>query len=313
MGFYLDPSESLHKDQPENKFSYEFEYLYWFLNSGETLFSKKNYSEKYINYLQSKFSIDLNLKKLVDKKEHRNFWFYSRDELAKEINTKKYSWDFSKKHHFVDYQSRIFTSESELQAFKGQSNGQFVVKGNYGFSGKEVTTLENLQKKLSFPVIVEEKQERLMDFGIYVEGDNCIIYENLIDQSFQYKASCFQRSKLHDWKKFFSHFPIEKSEYERFEIAIETLKKHFKALNIESYNIDGFVYKQNTQVKINPMNEINYRRTMGLFFYKIFELYFQNFSEMTFEITKNPVIADGEIQLSPENSNFLVKCYASKD
>lgn len=204
---------------------------------------------------------------LVQSKEVQNSWGPLADiEVERELNSKLLSAELTQLIAPGEG-TRIFGKDS------GEAFGDFPLLCKFplsmsGRGNKRIRGPEDL-KGLKTPYILEPLRKRVLDFShfIYPEGD-LIVYENLVDENFQYRGTVFhdRRNPKSSAIPFFKKIPPEQilnyeEELARYRSLFEERAK--RAPVSFGYSIDSFVYEDGGSVRIRTCSEFNFRRTMG--------------------------------------------------
>lgn len=223
--------------------------------------SQKKYSDEFLSHVEM---ISGKKPQIVQTQECENWWGKLENvSLEQTLNSKELSASF-------EPDTQIISSLSELRLSDKQT---YIAKNPFGMSGQnlivfkkgEESNIEDLLTKTK-KLVVEPFFERVFDFSLYVFPDGQFIcYENLVDKNFQYKGTIFNDLKHPHISKLSFFNLIDSSEWDRYERSIENVIKKLKLMGASGgYSIDSFVYKTDEGIKIRPVCEINYRKTMGL-------------------------------------------------
>ncbi len=286
MQYYFEPLEIPGNPIPE-RFRNQFEFLFFYLEPNHSLASKKNYSEKYFNFLKDKFSIE---PKLVDYDlGDQNYWFFeNQDLLLNKIVIHDHLEDLNLWEH------EIYIANSRLDI----KEGHFLTKNPLGFSGRGV---KNLSKKenLTFPILIEEKLNRLKDFSYYHEDQNFIFYENKIGKNYNYLGTQFDQKLMNDFGDWFKAQGISDKEILLFQERKTQLHSRLISLNFERYNVDCFTYLSGNKVKIHIACEVNLRKSMGYLLSKVFKERFSEHQIINFKLEQGVEKLNQESSLGP--------------
>ena len=123
--YYFDPSINFHK-RGIDKFSEVFEFLYFFI-SDDLLYSCRDYSDEYLDYLRAKFSLNPKYKLQKNRKNLKNHWFHEKEDwnylLSSKVKFTELLMMMDLYEHIV---SLIEVSEVE--------NKEFLYKSEFGYS-----------------------------------------------------------------------------------------------------------------------------------------------------------------------------------
>lgn len=294
MQYYFEPLEIPGKKTP-SFFQNQFEYLFFYLEPDLKLASKKKYPQEFIDYLEENFKISLETTDYHQGK--KNYWFFN--EQKKQIFNKIEIFELLKDLKLWEHDIFVASAERELKS------GNYLIKTPFGFSGRGVFE-QGTRRKIDFPVLVEQKLQRVKDFSYFKSGNDFIFYENFIGKRFNYLGTTFQKAHLANFDSWFLANRVSSKEILFFKEKVENLNSFLKANQIEEYNVDCFLHLFENEVKIHIACEINLRKTMGYLFYQVYRRYYWKFDEMAFRLSKIPP----EIQtksLGPlENEEFYI-------
>lgn len=288
-----------------SKMNQEFEFFIHLLEPEKTIFTSKTYSRVYKEYLYQ--LTGHSLKKTLKAKVIKNWCQDSTDyELLTKLQNKFITAQFCLDHKLWNHRTQFVNNEQNLQS-------DFLYKRPDGLSGgghykyplhkkKIVEVIKKYGRILEEEILVRNK-----DFSTLVEnGKQVAIYENYIDDYFQYKGSSFSSKNI---------LTEEETSLHQKNLAI--ILKH-----TEDYqgimSIDGFTYKDH----LNSICEINARKTMGHTAFKLWKIYFSKKSEFKLLLIKNDSFKythkevskkfSGNLKLiSPLSNRFLVFIFAA--
>jgi hypothetical protein len=293
----------------------EFEYLFFYLQPGDTLETRKFYSQDYISRVKKTTKKSPNL---VKEGATKNFWGTIDDiPLAQKLNNKITFYETLQKHKLDNRDFNIINDVKEYE-FK-EVYKPIIVKYPKSLSGKgnlKINSFEDyvlkekkIKKWLKYsPLIVEEFIDRKIDFGVSVDDKNNFqIYQNKIGNSFQYTGSKLLNDNI---QQQINNEDIEKIIFE------------YKSLGISGpWSIDGFIAKDGRVI----FHEVNARVSMGLIFLKLKELYFADAKKFEFTIFPQRkmkyfssldeieevfnLVTDNFLLLSPLGNQFFVFCH----
>ncbi len=302
-----------------NKWAFEFEYLFLWLESSSCLCAKNKYSSDYLKTILKEKGEPL---PPIDyfKNSNKNWWGPLENiSLEKKINSKLTSSEFAIKNDLAHRETSLVSSLEFIEKkVLSSSYDRWLIKSPYSFSGKDFfnfskesfsfkETKNHLNRMLlESSLILEPFLQRIQDFGITVflndPGSNFILTENIIDEKYQYKGSLYSPER-------------DISRIVDLEI-IEKISSHYKKLGAkDQIQIDFFTYLENSERKFYYLSEVNYRKTMGFITWKLQKILSpQNLA--FFFITNKPQnfsIKKGErlIQLSPSNRYFQTYFFSS--
>lgn len=285
--------------QGSSLISQTLEFFIFFLTD-RTLYTHKNYSADYLAYVEK---ITGRAPQISNKTPYENWWgLLQNTEKEKWWNSKMTSAELVLQKKWCD-KTFIVHAENEIPEFSGQ---EILIKDPFGMSGQKFQTTKDKPQIKNFPLIIEPLLNRKFDFSQYVFPDGQIIaYENQVDEKFQYKGTSFTTGvcRLEDLS-FFEL--ISEEEWDLYRQRTKEIIEYYSRFPNEiGYSIDSFVFEENGTLKIRPLSEINYRRTMGRVAYELATRYFPDFSRCTLQLLK-PVPGEPLWKKYQDDQNFLV-------
>lgn len=305
------------EDSPASlKIIREFEYVYFLMNKDQSVLKNmKDYSRDYLHSLKERgFTIPSLDKEAV----HFDYWWGRRHDVALErkLNSKITSAEvaFLKGWGFAE---GIVTED--LAALKRhlkehQQKTKWLIKRPHGFSGIGHYQFDSWQvdegvllKILQGPILLEPVYERVFDIGTTFVISDGIIQEQFMVENFNSKAGAFSGgagcSSLSGFKKYIE----EKYSYSLDELE-ETTKKIaecYLSMGADSnIQIDSFVYQEEGKLKLYPLVEVNYRKTMGLVIHSLAQKY-EGAKWMEWRLgLRSSGALDVDFMLSPQDSRF---------
>ena len=176
---------------------------------------------------------------------------------------------------------------------------------------------ETLEKILTEKVLLEPVFDRIFDIGTTFEISNGNIQRQFMVENFNTSVGGFRggagSSNVDKFKKYiYEKFTYSLNGLEK--ITSEIAQKYLEMGATSNIQIDSFVYEDHGELKIYPLVEVNYRKTMGL----VIQAIADKFSEAdyiewrveTLKSLKESPIDENWIQLSPEGNHF--RSYFSK-
>ena len=248
---YLKSSQNSYSVQ-SNKKNQEFEYFILWLED-ESLFSLKKYDEQYLEFINR-----FNTNKVTTKKENLKLWCCEVTDKEKQrlsnskIETSKFGIE-----HALCHQSTEIIQEVE------QYKDGYLYKEAFGVSGSGNYTYSE-QRKINLPLVKEKILERTFDFSTLIIGDKVEIYQNHIDNYYQYRGTTIGLNfEYFDW-------------IDDYKKSIELIKNKFQIDNLPM-SIDSFLYEENNAEKCYVLSEVNNRKTMGYTAHKLKEKLFPKY------------------------------------
>ncbi len=284
--YYLDFYEPFGTNTRWNSL---FDYLYFFIEGSE-FYTRNNFSEEYVKYLDDRFSIKAKFRKRRPYHQFKNFIYFNDKQANSLLHSKEPFFKFLKKQGYF-YHEAFITNES-------LDRPGYIYKMLTGFSGRGI--FEDYMKDT---MIVEKKLDRVLDFSIFFHNGELIIYENIVDKTFHYKGSVFDKSNLYDPKAFLHEKSVSGPVIDDFLKILQTSISFVSGIS-NGFSIDYFIYRSDGGLRIHPGCEVNDRKTMGYLFYQVLLRHFPKSSKAMFSLEKK--IPEKGVRLSPLNATFPV-------
>lgn len=265
-----------------NKFNQEFEFLISIIEN-VTICTDREYSSLYADHLKSTF--DVNLKTSINKREAK-LWccdFYDLD-FQKKINSRFYTQNIA--NEFNREKVVLINDFSDVEeGFVYKEDLSVSGIGNYLFPKNK----EKIRKVLKESKLLKDKfYKRDLDLSSFVENDEIVHYENIVDEYFQYKGTIIGRNFSNQ-----SWFKDYESKVKRFV----SLKLPIRGV----YSIDSFI----SDNEVIFMSEINNRKTMGYIAYKIKEKYFSDYLLLKTILIPNKKIQNKSYVINIQNVQLI--------
>ena len=219
-----------------NKKNQEFEYFILWLED-EPLFSNKRYDSDYLDFI----SIFKDVKVTADRKNVKTWCCDLSNKREEQIKNSKL-----RTTRFAIKNKLCHKSTSIIEDLSSYEDG-FLYKEEFGVSGSGNFYFDN-QRKITFPLIKEQSLKRVFDFSALIEEDEITIYQNHIDDYFQYRGTTLGLNfDYFDW-------------IDSYRKNIQIIKNEFFCDN--PLSIDSFLYDEDKQEKVYFLTEVNNRKTM---------------------------------------------------
>ena len=250
-----------------NKQNQEFEYFILWLEV-EALYTQKVYDQEYISFINQFKPVNLDDDKSNAKLWSVNIWDKEKQKLE---NSKLESAKFGIENNLCHSKTQIIHDMSEI------CDGNYIYKEEYGVSGIGTWKCNQIPKNISYPLIKDPLLKRTFDFSTLVDGNKTTIYQNHIDDSFQYKGSTVgMRFDYFDW-------------YDDYLKNIEIIKDHYSSIK-GPWSIDSFLYEEDNTERVYCLSEVNARKTMGYTTLKLKEFLFPKYKYARLRIISNKKI-----------------------
>lgn len=292
------------------------------------LLSQKKYSTEFLAHVES-----FTGHKPVIKKDgpFENWWGeLSHIELEQRLNSKEMSTRLNIEKGWAD-DTHIINEVRELKVLRDER--KYLGKNPYGMSGQNFLLVGRTLPPQSYPMIVEPLLDRVYDFSHYIfPNGQKICYQNIVDKRYQYRGTIFQNYTMPvvENLKFFSE--IDSSDWDKFNEALKEIIAIYQTSELKTgFSVDSFVYKENNQLKIRCLSEVNYRRTMGEVAFRLSlkfggvrrwsmfllakksALDFHSLKEKIKPLEWTPDYSSGVILLSPEDVRFEMYFLSATD
>ncbi|AUN99635.1 hypothetical protein C0V70_16275 [Bacteriovorax stolpii] len=296
----------------------EFEYVFFLINQEAChLKNIKQYDDNYLKHLKS---LGFSIPSFAPDEKAFTYWWSHRHEreLEKELNSKLTSVEIAKERGWGFWQGKIAESvEDVLSHLKTHPNiKHWIIKrphsfsgiGHYYFSADQVN-VETLKKILVEKVLLEPVYQRVFDIGTTFIIHNGEIKRQFMVENFNSQSGGFKggagASNVDKFKKYIQekyHFSLNELEKITLEIARVYLNKG-ALFNVQ---IDSFVYQEEGRLKLYPLVEVNYRKTMGLVIQSLADKYSEA-HHVEWKVLSSKEVTnemDSWIKVSPEGNHF---------
>jgi hypothetical protein len=308
--FNADFEKKLFQDKlhtfESSKLNQEFEFFIHLLEPEKTVYSSKNYTNEYKEFLQ--LLTGQKLKQTLKPKNIKNWCQDSTD-----YNTLKKYQDKYETARFALAQ-KLWTHKTQFISEESQLRENYLYKRPDGLSGIGHLHYPHHKKQIlktieEFEVILEEEiLTRNKDFSTLIEGGEVLsTYENYVDEQYQYKGTYHSSSPV-----------LNKEQQQVHEKNLNHILEYTKAYK-GIMSVDGFTFSKG----INSICEINARKTMGYTSYKLWKKYFTRKSEFKLLLIKNKnfdythkqvceMFNNDVLLVSPLSNRFLVFIFGSE-
>jgi hypothetical protein len=295
----------------------EFEYVFFLVEKEKSILkNSKDYEKKYLDHLRS---LHFTIPDLNSKTTEFEFWWGKHHNLHIEqfLNSKLTSAQLAKERGWGFAEGAIVSNFSELKnhlaAFPERK--KWIIKKPHSFSGighfkfgKDELSESVISKVLTEPSLLEPEYERLFDIGTTFIIENGQIKNHFMVENFNSENGGFKggagSSNVDKFKKYILgkyHFDLSALENVTKKIAAEYVSMGA----VSNVQIDSFIYKESDELKLYPLVEVNYRKTMGLVIQSLAEKNPDvSFVEWRIEPSKNIDSYSDWTKLSPEGNHF---------
>jgi hypothetical protein len=198
-------------------------------------------------------------------------------ETVKKIHSKVFSFKNAPKLK----RSRLIESKDEALSYIKSEKFPIVLKDPFGAAGRGIHVLQSKKEALGYiqnhshyPVICEPFVDRILDFSSQwiIKPDNIRFLGYC--RSIHSRYGNYQGTIVGDTKAIFQGFE-EFLKMHKIQ-AMKLLQTIQKLGYFGHLGIDAMVYKKKDQLHLQPIVEINARKTMGYVTLKLRELHFEN-------------------------------------
>ena len=314
--FLFDPnySEAIPKYLKINK---EFEYIFFLVNKEEAVLKNVRSYEK--SYLDSLKKIGFVIPGLNSNAEDFDYWWGRRKdiELERILNSKITSAEIAINNGWGFFEGAIVEKLSDVKNHLGKYSAikKWIIKRPHGFSGIGHYQFETenfdesvLLKILTEKVLLEPYYERVFDIGSTFEVRDGVITRSFMVENFNSETGGFKggagASDVEKFKKYIEqkyHYSLD----ELVNITLMIAKKYLSLGATSNIQIDSFVYRENGELKLYGLVEVNYRKSMGLVIQGLAERFTEaSWVEWRVVGVKNTLSTKEWIKLSPDGNHF---------
>ena len=320
--FLFDPNYT--EDSVLNlKIIREFEYIFFLVNKDDAILKNaRDYDKNYLNKLKS---LDFIIPQLNPRAASTVSWWGNRHNYSIEqnLNSKITSAELGVKNSWGFFKGALVKSSDEVEEHikKFPENKNWIIKRPHSFSGIGHYQFHSdninkfiMNKIISEEVLLEPLYKRVFDIGTTFVIEDGIINRQFMVENINSANGGFKggvgASSLEKFKKYI----LEKYNYNLDELVaitkeIAQIYQEMGAIN--NIQIDSFVYVEDDVLKLYPLVEVNYRKTMGLVIQSLADKY-PECSVVEWVIrTKKEIIEDENfykrndfVRLSPDGTHF---------
>lgn len=273
---YLFDSKYLENSEKYLKIIREFEYVFFLINQEKCILkNSKNYSKNYLKKLEN---LSFIIPKLDPYATNEIAWWGNRHDyfLEQKLNSKITSATIALKNGWGFSKGAIVENINEVikHIEKYQEVETWILKSPYGFSGSGFYQFNSrnlnkfiLEKVLNEQRLLEPFHERVFDIGstLIIQDKKIKRYFmvenfNSVMGSFRGGAAC--KDPLNFKNYIFKKYNFSLDELEKIILTVG--EEYLKLGATGNLQIDSFIYLENNELKLYPLVEVNYRKTMGL-------------------------------------------------
>lgn len=254
----------------------EFEYIFFLINKDPCIL--KNYRDYDKNYLTKLQNMGFFIPTLDPKATGAKAWWgcHHNYSLEQTLNSKITSAKLASVHGWGFFQGAIVSSVDEIESHLAQfpQYKNWIIKRPHGFSGIGHYQFEShnmnafiMSKILVGEVLLEPLYKRVFDIGTTFEIVDGIIQRQFMVENFNSSLGGFRggvgAKSVDKFKKYiFERYSYSLDELEK--ITREIAKAYLDMGAIGNVQIDSFIYEEEGVLKLYPLVEVNYRKSMGL-------------------------------------------------
>ena len=303
----------------------EFEYIFFLVNQEFcVLKNSRSYDKNYLNKLKS---LGFIIPELNPHATNPTSWWGNRHnyEIEQMLNSKITSAKIAQENNWGFFQGALIKNIEELTAHlkNNPHYNNWIIKRPHGFSGIGHYQFKSdninhfiLNKILVDVVLLEPMYDRIFDIGTTFVIEKGTISRQFMVENNNAVNGGFKGGTGASSVDKFKKYVFEKYNYSLNELEAVTKKIAESYLQLGAMNniqIDSFVYSDNGELKLYPLVEVNYRKTMGLVIQSLADKYSNNkyvtwFVKSQKEISdeKDFYTSNGEMfRLSPEGVHFM--------
>jgi hypothetical protein len=304
----------------------EFEYIFFLINQEKVILKNTKSYEK--SYLEDLKRMGFVIPEFNPNARVFDYWWghHHDRELEQILNSKLTSAEIALVNNWGFQEGAIIENFHELKAHlkKFPKKEKWIIRRPNSFSGIghiqfRVDLLDELRfsRILTEKVLLEPVYERIFDIGTTFEVIDGVIKRQFMVENFNSQAGSFKggagSSDMNKFKKYiFKKYGYSLDELEKTTQKIAQV--YLERGAISNIQIDSFVYREQEDLKLYALVEVNYRKTMGLVIQSLAEKFPEvDWIEWKVESAKsfkNSPLNSEWIKLSPEGNHFqsFLKC-----
>ncbi len=296
----------------------EFEYIFFIVEKEKCVLKNyKDYENKYLDHMKSLGFVipDFNPKA----ETYENWWgFHHNRSVEQLLNSKLTSARIARENGWGFHEGDIVSSLKELKLHleKFPEKENWIIKRPHSFSGighyqfqPQSINEGIIEKILSSPVLLEPVYERVFDIGTtFIVNEKNILRQFMVE-NFNSTSGGFLGGAGAENVDKFKKYIQNKFHYDLTELELMTKKiaeKYIEAGAVSNVQIDSFIYKEKGQLKLYPLVEVNYRKTMGLVIQSLADKFsHSSHIEWRIETAKTASVETADkVLLSPAGNHF---------
>ena len=267
---YIEDSSS------SRKIISEFEYVFFLINKESCRLKNCVQYEPY--YLDTLRALGFYIPAFEPKAIRYQHWWGHRHDLKIEriCNSKLTSAQLAKNLGWGFFQGAIVENLSEIKMHIEKypeilkwilkSADSFSGIGHYQFTSDNLNE-DKIRSVLKKKMLLEPLYERVFDIGSTFVVENGAIKDFFMVENYNSSSGRFRGGVGACNVDKFKKYILEKYQYDlsQYEKTLQLIADKYLELGaLYNIQIDSFVYRENSQLKLYPLVEVNYRKTMGL-------------------------------------------------
>jgi hypothetical protein len=284
----------------------EFEYVFFVINKEKC--KLKNFREYDQVYLGKMKKLGFVVPEFNSSENNfTNWWGSQLDlELEKKLNSKITSAQIALENKWGMFDGAIVENQAEAIAhIKKITRENWILKNPFGVSGSGHQVYTGQQ--FSGSHLLEPIHQRVFDIGTTFEMVDGKLTNTFMVLNLNSKNGSFKGGIAGKNNNIFKDYIFKNCGYD-LSLLEETLFKvfnHYKKLGANSnIQIDSFVYLEDGNMKLYPLVEVNYRKTMGLVLNGLSQHFSSELIEWKVTHTNEFESNSTWIKLSPEGNRF---------
>ena len=298
----------------------EFEYVFFLINKEPCRL--KNIVQYEKNYLDNLLSLGFYIPEFEPSvKNYKNWWSHRHDlNIEKVCNSKLTSARIGKENDLGFFHGAIVENILELKHHveKFPSVKKWILKAADSFSGighyqfeQDDLREDKIQAVLKKKMLLEPVYTRVFDLGATFVVEDGVVKDFFMVENYNSSAGRFRggvgASDVDKFKKYIQEkYKYDLSEYEK--IVKEIVQKYLELGAQFNIQIDSFVYIEDEKLKLYPLVEVNYRKTMGLVINSLAKKFFKakavEWLLYTQKELKDLNLDDSYVRVSPKHNHF---------
>lgn len=284
---YLFDENYQENSSASKKIISEFEYVFFLINREPCRLKNIAHYEK--QYLEKIQSLGFYIPTLDPNSKNYNYWWSHRHNLNIErlCNSKLTSAQIAKENGYGFFHGAIVEGIVELKVHidKYPSFQKWILKSADSFSGighylfeRDELQESKIQALLKKKMLLEPVYNRIFDLGATFVVENGEIKDFFMVENYNSPAGRFRGGVASNSVEKFKKYIQDKYQFnlDEYEIIVKKIAQKYLELGaLFNIQIDSFVYIENDKIKLYPLVEVNYRKTMGLVIHSLAKKYSQ--------------------------------------